>query len=53
VFRRRSDSDGQATSPDSGVYRTPLPPGFELSLPDLWARLRRKLRRSQVIGVLE
>lgn len=45
TFRRRGDDGWEQVAVEGGVYRTPLLPGFELVLGDLWRRLDRKLRR--------
>ncbi len=42
-FLRRGASDWEPVAAVEDRYATDLLPGFELSLPDLWRRLRRKL----------
>jgi Uma2 family endonuclease len=45
TFRRRGPDGWLEVPPADGAYRTPLLPGFALSLPELWERVRRKLQR--------
>jgi Uma2 family endonuclease len=45
-FLRRGAEYWEPAAAEGGEYRTPLLPGFTLSLPDLWRRLRKKLRKA-------